>query len=231
MKDIIAIIPARGGSKRIPRKNIKTFYGKPIISYPIINALRSKIFDEVMVSTDDEEIASVARVVGANVPFFRSAKNSTDFSSTVDVLLEVLYHYENQGRYFEFGCCIYPCTPLLKSNRLIEGRNLLLSESNIDVVIPILRYSHPIQRAITIDNDFRITQLDPKMMIARTQDLQNAYHDSGQFYFFKTESLRKYKSIWCPNVKGIELEEIETQDIDTLEDWNLAELKFKLENK
>lgn len=228
MKDIIAIIPARGGSKRIPRKNIKDFFGKPVISYPIMNALESKIFTEVMVSTDDEEIASVAKNVGANVPFIRSAENSTDLSSTVDVLLEVLFQYEKLGRYFEYGCCIYPSTPLLKQERLVEGRNLLFSEADTDVVIPVLRYSHPIQRALAIGKNQEITQLDPKMMTVRTQDLQIAYHDSGQFYFFRTESLRKYKTIWCPNAKGIELEESETQDIDNIEDWKLAELKFRL---
>jgi pseudaminic acid cytidylyltransferase len=228
MTEIIAIIPARGGSKRIPRKNIKSFCGIPVISYPIANAIQSKIFTEVMVSTDDEEIASISLDAGAKVPFYRSSENSTDLSSTIDVILEVLNNYEKQGRYFEYGCCIYPCTPLLRPERLIEAKNQLISDSETDVVIPLLRYTHPIQRALKLENDFRIKQLNPKMMTVRTQDMQTAYHDSGQFYFFRTKSLRKYHSIWCAKAKGVELEEMEAQDIDTLNDWILAEFKFKL---
>ncbi|TGM89525.1 pseudaminic acid cytidylyltransferase [Leptospira levettii] len=228
MKEIIAIIPARGGSKRIPRKNIKNFCGKPVISYAISNALQSNLFSEVMVSTDDEEIGQVAKIWGANVPFFRSKENSTDFSSTIDVILEVIANYEMKGRFFEYGCCIYPCTPLLKRESLIESCDMLFSNDDTDVVIPILRYSHPIQRALTVNIDSRIEQVNPEMMKIRTQDLQVTYHDAGQFYFFKTESLKKYKTMWCPKVNGLELKEIEAQDIDTIDDWKLAELKFQL---
>jgi N-acylneuraminate cytidylyltransferase len=219
----IAIIPARGGSKRIPRKNIKEFLGKPIISYAIKTAIESKLFDEIMVSTDDEEIAEISKQYGANVPFFRSTENSDDFSSTVDVIKEVLSKY---NRKFEYGCCIYPCTPLITVEKLKVAEKLLV-EKNKDTVFPILRYSYPPQRGFTVQDD-KVVMIDPLTFGTRTQDLEPIYHDAGMFYWFKSAAVFEQNTLFCKNSEGIILSETETQDIDNLTDWKLAEMKYKL---
>jgi N-acylneuraminate cytidylyltransferase len=223
----LAIIPARGGSKRIHKKNIKYFLDKPIISYSIEAALLSGLFDEVMVSTDDEEIAKVALSFGAKVPFFRSEKNSDDYATTIDVITEVINEYKKIGEEFEYTCCIYPCAPLLSKTKLIESFQKLIS-FNLDCVFPIVRYGFPIQRAVKIDNGNLIKMFHPEFMQTRSQDLEASYHDVGQFYFFKTQEILKNKKLWTENTGFIELTEIESQDIDNLVDWDLAELKYKL---
>ncbi len=224
----IAIIPARGGSKRIPRKNIKSFLGKPILAYSIETALKSGLFDEVMVSTDDEEIAEVAKRFGASVPFYRSKNNADDFATTVDVLLEVIEGYEKLGKSFAYYCCIYPTAPFVSVEQLKEAEGKLNTEG-LDAVFPVLPYSFPIQRSMKIENG-RVKMLYPEHMNTRSQDLEPIYHDAGQFYFGKTDVLKKEKKIWTDNTGCIVLNELEAQDIDNETDWKLAELKYQLKN-
>lgn len=223
----LAIIPARGGSKRIPRKNIKNFLGKPIIAYSIEAALKSKLFDEVMVSTDDEEIAKIALKYGANIPFKRSQINADDHATTVDVILEVLEEYERKGDSFENACCIYPCAPFVSPDNLCKAFNLLNSKA-FETVFPVLSYSFPIQRAMRSDIEGRIKLIYPEYLTARSQDLEKTFHDAGQFYFFKTQGLKSAKKLWTNNTGFIEINELHAQDIDNKTDWKLAELKYNL---
>jgi N-acylneuraminate cytidylyltransferase len=220
----IAIIPARGGSKRIPKKNVKDFLGKPIISYSIQAALESKIFSEVMVSTDDEEIAGIAKNYGANVPFYRSKELSGDMAMTAPVLLEVLSEYKKRGEHFDIACCIYPCTPFITPQKLEHGINLL-QQSKADFVFPVVKFSYPPQRCLVI-REQKIAMLYPENCSKRSQDLEPVYHDAGQFYFAKTEQLEKEQTIFGKNTVPLIYAESEVQDIDTMEDWKMAEMKF-----
>jgi len=222
----IAIIPARGGSKRIPRKNIKEFCGKPIIAYSIEAAIKSNIFNEIMVSTDDEEIAEVAKKYGASVPFFRSAEMSTDMAMTVPVLIEVLGEYEKQGKHFDITCCIYPCAPFVTAQKLKQGIDLLL-QNDASFAFPIVKFSYPPQRCFVI-REQRISMLYPENYLKRSQDLEPLYHDAGQFYFAKTEVLREKQTFFGENSMPIICNESEMQDIDTMEDWKIAEIKYNL---
>jgi len=222
----IAIIPARGGSKRIPRKNIKDFLGKPIIAYSIQTALDSGLFDEVMVSTDDEEITEVAKSFGAKVPFLRSNTTSDDFATTAAVLTEVLENYSSQGITFEIGCCIYPTAPLLKAESLSEALQLLQTE-NYTSVFPVLKYSYPIWRSLKLEAG-KVALNWPEHLNSRSQDLPAAYHDAGQFYMFKVDQFLKDLALFTSNSGAIVLDELEVQDIDNETDWKLAELKYKL---
>lgn len=224
----IAIIPARGGSKRIPRKNIKIFCGKPIIAYSIEAALKSNIFDEVMVSTDDKEIAEIALSYGAKVPFFRSPEMSSDTAMTVPVLLEVFDEYKKRGNEYDFVCCIYPTAPFINSARLCEAMNKL-KECKVDSVLPVVKYSYPPQRALIIENN-KLKMIYPENYNVRSQDLEPIYHDAGQFYFMKIETLKKEKTLYCGRSLPIILPEVEVQDIDNEEDWNIAEVKYQILN-
>lgn len=220
----LALITARGGSKRIPRKNIKDFLGKPIIGRTIETAINSKIFDEVMVSTEDMEIANISTMYGAKVPFFRSVENANDFAGTEKVVIEVLSRYEELNMQFDLVCCIYPTTPLMTKERLIQCKNKLLLE-NYDTVFPVLRYGHPIQRALKINGN-KIEMVWPEYVEARTQDLEIYYHDAGQYYWLDVKEFKKRKELYSSNTGYIELTEMEAQDIDNIDDWNLAEMKF-----
>ena len=226
MNSKIAIITARGGSKRIPRKNIKDFLGKPILAYSIEAALQSDIFDEVMVSTDDEEIAHIARQYGAKVPFFRSDKTANDFATTNDVLIEVLQEYEKRGKYFDLGVCIYPTAPFVTSSKLQEAVQKL-ENSDADTLIPVVAFSYPPQRAMVMEND-RLVFKYPQYLDSRSQDLQTHYHDVGQFYVFKTASFKKNKKLMLGNILPLEVSELEVQDIDNTTDWEIAQIKYKL---
>ncbi|MBQ8247847.1 MAG: pseudaminic acid cytidylyltransferase [Lachnospiraceae bacterium] len=220
----VAIITARGGSKRIPRKNIKEFLGKPILMYSIESAINSGVFEEVMVSTEDEEIAELARKAGAKVPFMRGADNANDYATTTDVLLEVLEEYAKVGKNFEFGCCIYPTAPFVTAEKLAEGMNRL-KDSDADTLIPVVPFSFPPQRAMVIRNDklqFRM----PEHALTRSQDLEHWYHDAGQFYCFRTENFRQNKILTVGNVLPLVVSELEVQDIDTFSDWQIAEMKY-----
>ncbi len=226
MRSCLAIIPARGGSKRIPRKNIKDFFGKPMISYSIDAAKLSGCFDEIMVSTDDREISEIAKAHGANVPFYRSERTSTDYAGLFDVIEEVLHEYKRINRVFKFICCILPTAPFISAANIRKACELL-SKSNASGVISIIKYSYPIQRAFEMDGD-NLKMIWPENYNMRSQDLIPAYHDAGQFYFLRTERLLKSKKIFMDNVMGIEISEIEGQDIDTEEDWKTAELKYSI---
>lgn len=223
---MIAIIPARGGSKRIPRKNIKNFVGQPIIKYSIEAALGSGCFTEVMVSTDDQEIAGLARRLGAQVPFMRSAVNSSDMAMTVPVLEEVIAEYKKINQEFDYVCCLYPTAPFITASRLQAARDLLLS-SKAEAVLPVMKFSYPIQRALKMVNG-RVEMFSPENYNIRSQDLEPAYHDCGQFYFLKTSSLLEQQVLYPRVTRPIIVPESEAQDIDNEEDWRLAELKFKI---
>ena len=218
----IAIIPARGGSKRIPRKNIRDFCGKPIIAYSIEAALMSDCFDEVMVSTDNEEIAGIARKYGAAVPFMRSAEAANDFATTADVIAEVLRRYERRGRLFDRFACIYATAPFVSADRLKDAVNLIHEAC---AVVSVVRYSFPPQRACVI-RDGSLAYLQPQYEQTRSQDLEPVYHDAGQFYVGKCDVFREYHTLIPPGTKPYIVPEQEVQDIDTLSDWTIAEMKY-----
>ncbi len=222
----IAIIPARGGSKRIPHKNIKDFLGKPIIAYSIAAALESGVFDEVMVSTDDKEIADIALKYGAKVPFFRSPEMSNDMAMTAPVLIEVLHEYEKLGQKFEYTTCIYPTAPFLNAKRLEEAIELLV-ETGADSVLPLVQFSFPPQRCMVIKDGYA-KMLHPENYNVRSQDLEPYYHDVGQFYCIKSEVLIKEEKLVCGCTKPIILPESEVQDIDNEEDWKIAQMKYRI---
>ncbi|MEM4234824.1 MAG: pseudaminic acid cytidylyltransferase [Candidatus Methanomethylicaceae archaeon] len=222
----IAIITARGGSKRIPRKNIREFLGKPIIAYSIEASLESGIFEEVMVSTDDDEIAEISRKYGANVPFMRSAKNSDDFAGTDDVILEVLEEYHKRGRSFEYACCLYPTAPFVTAQTLKEAFDLIV-KSGADSVIPVSAFSSPIWRSLRIESG-RLLANFPECYEKRSQDLPDAYHDVGQFYFLRVEKFLLTKRLLSDFSVPFVVSELEMQDIDDEIDWKLAELKYRL---
>lgn len=226
MKDIIAIITARGGSKRIPRKNIKDFFGKPMLSYAINACKESEVFSDIMVSTDCEEIAAVAKEYGANVPFMRSEKTSDDFANTCDVLEEVINTYKNKGQEFRYLCCIYPCAPFLSGQTLKEAYTQLISGDN-DALQPVCRFQIPIEWAMKIENGYLVPN-DREAQLIRSQDLIPKYYDAGMFYFIKTSVLLKEKTLIPAKTIAYVMNEKEVQDIDTIEDWEMAELKYKL---
>lgn len=223
----LAIIPARGGSKRIPRKNIKLFLGKPIIAYSIQAALDSGIFDELMVSTDDEEIAEIALQYGAKVPTLRSLENSNDVATTFDVLEEVHQWYQEQGKVFDQACCIYPCAPFLTSDLIVRSFERI-SEGNFHSVYPIVRYSTPIQRALKVADSERIEMINPELALTRSQDLEPLFFDPGMFYTYSIPEILESKLLLTENTGFIELDELYVQDIDNLTDWKIAELKYSL---
>lgn len=223
----IAIIPARGGSKRIPNKNSKNFHGRPILAYSIEAAIKSNLYDEVMVSTDDEKIAKIALEYGAKVPFYRSKKNSDDFATTVDVLLEVLEYYNSKEINFKQATCIYACAPFITPNLLIESFKIL-DNNTCDCVFPSIAYSHPIQRAIFLNEQNKVENFDFKNSNIRTQDFQKAYYDAGMFYSFDVNKLIENKNLRTDNTYSIEIQDIFAQDIDNENDWILAELKYNL---
>ena len=220
----VAIITARGGSKRIPKKNIKKFCGKPIIAYSIEAAIKSGLFGEVMVSTDSEEIANVAKSYGASVPFFRSKATSDDFASTADVLKEVLEEYQKRKEQFEWIFCLYPTAPFITSSILREAMDTLL-KSSADSLMTVARFGCPPQRALRIEKG-KLKYIYPEYERARSQDLETEYHDCGQFYICKAENIQIYGSLLTSNTIPFIIEEQNVQDIDNISDWYIAELKY-----
>lgn len=222
----LAIIPARGGSRRIPRKNVRRFCGKPIIEYSIRAAIDAGGFDEVMVSTDDAEIAEIARGAGASVPFLRSSTTANDHAGLAEVVLEVLARYGELGRTFGAFCCLLPTAPFVTPERLRHGRDLLAT-SGADTVVPVVAFSYPIQRALRV-REGRCSMLWPENYPTRSQDLEPTYHDCGQFYWMRTASLIEQGRLFAADCVAVPLPDTEVQDIDSEDDWRIAELKYGL---
>lgn len=226
----LAIITARGGSKRIPRKNIKEFCGKPIMAYSIEAAKQADVFDEIMVSTDDEEIAEVGRKFGAVVPFFRSPKTSDDFATTADVLTEVLTEYEKMGKKFTHICCIYPTAPFVTARNLKQAMELLV-EKQADSVMPVVKFSFPPQRSVVVGENGNLVPKWEEYMNCRSQDLEPFYHDCGQFYCLNVARFLEEKKMIMSNTRPLFMDEMQVQDIDTEEDWRIAEMKYRILNE
>lgn len=223
----IAVIPARGGSKRIPRKNTRPFVGKPVIGYSIETAIKSGLFDRVIVSTDDNEIAHVARTFGAEVPFLRPTELADDFSGTNAVVKHCLqWLMEKEDYSVGLACCIYATAPFLRESYLRQGMELL-QETRKSFVFSVTSFPFPVQRALRISKEGYIEPMYPENIFVRSQDLDEAYHDAGQFYWGTANAFLQdevtYSSISAPVV----LPRYLVQDIDTEEDWCQAELMFK----
>ena len=229
-QNTIAIITARGGSKRIPKKNIKEFCGKPIIAYSILAARKSGMFDEVMVSTDSEEIAEIAREYGASVPFMRSVETSNDFATTADVIREVILEYEKRGKSFAYACCIYPTAPFLTAEKLCAAMEKF-KESKAVQLTPVVAFSFPPQRGFVIDDTERLRYRYPEYRNKRSQDIEKMYHDAGQFYIYDVGQYMAVNGNVLEGIVPFVLSEMEVQDIDNEEDWKIAELKYKMLEK
>lgn len=221
----IAIITARGGSKRIPKKNIKEFCGKPIIAYSIEAALNAGCFDTVMVSTDSEEIAQIAKSYGAQVPFLRSEETSNDFATTADVLNEVLDQYEKMGETFDLMSCIYPTAPFVTAEKLNKAVDML-KNGDADSLMPVVAFSFPPQRGNVI-RDGKLEYQYPEFSQMRSQDLEEIYHDCGQFYLCKVAAFKETGKLVTGSTLPLIMPDEEVQDIDNMSDWALAEVKYK----
>jgi len=222
----IAVIPARGGSKRIPRKNIRMFCGKPIIAYSISAAQQTGLFDQVVVSTDDEEIASVAREFGATTPFVRPKELADDFTGTNAVVKHAVAWFNAQSNDVVHACCLYATAPLLQARFITEGYEAL-SRSNAAFAFSVTSYAFPIQRALRVTPEGRVDAIYPEHRMTRSQDLEHAYHDAGQFYWGTARAFLEDLPVFAPHSIGVILPRHLVQDIDTLEDWDQAELMYR----
>jgi pseudaminic acid cytidylyltransferase len=222
----IAVIPARGGSKRIPRKNIRMFCGKPIIAYSISAAQQTGLFDQVVVSTDDEEIASVGREFGATTPFMRPKEIADDFTGTNAVVKHAVAWFNAQSNDVTHACCLYATAPLLQANFITQGYEAL-SRSDAAFAFSVTSYAFPIQRAVRITPDGRVDAIYPEHRMTRSQDLEHAYHDAGQFYWGTARAFLEDMPVFAPHSIGVILPRHLVQDIDTLEDWDQAELMYR----
>lgn len=221
----LAIIPARSGSKRIPGKNVREFDGMPIIGYSIKAARDSELFDEVMVSTDDRDIADLAVQLGARVPFLRSPENADDHATTADVLLEVVDMYRQRGLLFDVACCIYATAPFTTADLLRRCFNKLEAGA-FDTVFPVVEYEYPIQRSLQL-NDGHATMVWPEYERSRSQDLAPRFHDSGMFYWFRPNTLSSGRGLLNANSGAVVISGLACHDIDCEDDWCIAELKFR----
>jgi N-acylneuraminate cytidylyltransferase len=222
----VAVIPARGGSKRIPRKNARPFCGVPMIARSIATALESRLFERVIVSTDDPDIAALARGAGAETPFARPAHLADDHASTVDVMRHAADWLAESGTPADLVCCIYATAPFLRSADLVRAREMLLANPDAGICVPVTEYVFPIQRALRMDASGRVAMFDPAHMVTRSQDLERAWHDTGQFYYAALERWRGGEAIFGPGCLGLPIEPWRVQDIDTPDDWKRAELLF-----
>lgn len=223
----LAVIPARGGSKRIPRKNIKTFHGKPMIAWSIQAALGSGCFDEVWVSTDDAEIAQVAQEYGAKVPFLRPEELSNDFVTTADVMQHAVNFFENENEIRpDYVCCLYATAPFVIQQDLRNGLSLIQAE-RVDYVFSATTFPFPIQRAIKLTEQGHVEMFSPEYFNTRSQDLEEAWHDAGQFYWGTAEAWLNKSIVFSDQSKIVELPRYRVQDIDTIDDWVRAELIAK----
>ncbi len=220
----IAIIPARGGSKRIPRKNIRSFCGRPMIAWPIAAAKASDLFDHVLVSTDDEEIAGAARAAGAETPFLRPAELADDYTGTNDVIVHALQWAQGAGWAPDAACCVYATAAFVQPRDLIEARKLLAPDC--DYVFPALRYGHPPQRGFLKGPKGAPELLQPEFQKTRTQDLQAVYHDAGQFYWGKADAWLEERPVFESRTRFVEVPPTRAWDIDNEEDWTIAEALF-----
>lgn len=221
----IAIIPARGGSKRIPRKNIKPFFGQPMIGYSIKAALESGLFDSVVVSTDDEEIVDVARAFGADIPFMRPANLANDHAGTGAVVIHALQWFAEHGMAYDAACCIYATAPLLDPERLKEGWEKLQGKR---FAFSVTSYAFPIQRALKQTADGSVDMFWPENLMKRSQDLEPAYHDAAQFYWGWTDAWLNGETAFSPISAPVILPRTQVVDIDTPEDWEVAEVTYRV---
>jgi N-acylneuraminate cytidylyltransferase len=224
----LAIIPARGGSKRIPRKNIKEFCGRPMIAYSIDAAIKSGCFDEIMVSTEDAAIAEVAKRSGAVVPFVRSAANSDDHATLIDVIREVLTEYKQQGKEFDYYCCILSTAPFIKAERVKAAFEAIAARPEAESLIAVTRFGFPIQRAFKIDETGLLKMIWPENLLVRSQDLPPSFQDAGQFYWGRPAPILAGKAVLSDKTLPFEIPESEAQDIDSEADWRVAEVKYRV---
>jgi pseudaminic acid cytidylyltransferase len=225
----VAIIPARGGSKRIPDKNIKVFAGKPIIAYSIEAALASGLFKRVIVSTDSQQIAEISKKYGAEVPFLRPAELADDFTATVPVLIHALRRLETANRFPSHFCCIYATAPFLKKEYLEKGLELLKSK-NATTTFSVTEFEYPVFRALRVESSGRVRMKWPKYESSRSNDLEILYHDAGQFYWGDTLKFIKEQKLFSDHSFPVILPSYQTIDIDSLQDWYFAERLFQLDN-
>ena len=223
----ICVIPARGGSKRIPRKNIKKFNGKPIIAYSIEAALKSNCFDQVIVSTDDDEIAEVAKKYGAQVPFLRPDELSNDYAGTIPVIKHAIEWMEDNKSSVENVCCLYATAPFIQSQTISKAFQQL-QESKADYCFSVTSFAFPIQRSIRITQDDKVSMFYPENFNVRSQDLEEAYHDAGQFYWGKAQAFKDELPIFSEAASPYILPRYLVQDIDTTEDWIRAEAMYRV---
>ena len=224
----VAVIPARGGSKRIAKKNIKPFCGKPIIAYSIDLASRCGLFDRVVVSTDCADIAAVAREWGAEVPFVRPAALADDHCATNAVIKHAIGWLQDHGCDVDIVCCLYATAPLLLVDDLARGLQMLC-EGDADFAFSVTSFAFPVQRAIALDGAQRISPLYPEHIYSRSQDLEEAYHDAGQFYWGRRAAYLEDVDIFSPRAVGVRVPRDRVQDIDTAEDWQMAETLYQLQ--
>ena len=223
----ICVIPARGGSKRIPRKNIKEFNGKPIIAYSIEAALKSNCFDQVIVSTDDAEIAEVAKSFGASVPFMRPDELANDYANTIPVVKHAIEWFDDQVQAPSEVCCLYATAPFVRASTIRKAYEQMQS-TQADYCFTATSFAFPIQRAIKVTAENQVEMFYPEYLETRSQDLEDSYHDAGQFYWGKAEAFKQQKSIFSKSATPYILPRYLVQDIDTLEDWEKAELMYKI---
>lgn len=222
----VAIIPARGGSKRIPGKNIKNFAGKPIIAWSISAAIKTNLFDRVIVSTDDEKIAHVSRKYGAEIPFIRPKKLADDHTGTNEVVKHALLWFAENNQVIEEVCCIYATAPFVTSKSIIEGYKKLIDNNKL-FAFSVTTFPFPVQRALRVDSEGSIEAVNPDKIFSRSQDLKEMYHDAGQFYWGRAEAFLEDRVIFSSVSVPVILPRYLVQDIDTREDWDRAELMFK----
>lgn len=223
----VAVIPARGGSKRIPRKNVRDFCGRPMLAWSILVAQRAGVFDRVVVSTDDAEIREIALKWGAEVPFERPAELANDQAGTVAVMRHAVEELLHQGAALDVVCCLYATAPLLLAEDLRRGLELLHGDACLDFVFAVAAFDFPLQRALSIDGDGRVAMVQPEHEMTRSQDLPPRYHDAGQFYWARAQTWMEQSRVYSARSKAVVLPAIRVQDIDTEEDWTVAESKWR----
>jgi pseudaminic acid cytidylyltransferase len=222
---IVAIIPARGGSKRIPRKNIRPFAGQPMIAHTIAAARETGLFDRIVVSTDDAEIAEVARAAGAEVPFVRDAEISGDHAGTAEVIIDAVVRLRRDGP-VTHACCIYATAPFVRPQDIRTGYQTLI-DRGVGGVFSVTTFAFPIFRALSLGKDGRLSMFWPEHRLTRSNDLPEAYHDAGQFYWVDADRLLAEKTLYLSDAMPVIIPRWRVQDIDTPEDWETAERMFE----